>query len=418
VLKIAPPEKPHLNGLIPLAGSKSISNRVLILRALCREEFPISGLSSARDTRVLQQLLNQPTGLLDAGPAGTTFRFLTAYLSLQPGTQLLTGSDRMKQRPIGILVNALRQLGAPIEYLEKEGYPPLRIGEMPAVQTRRRLRIPASTSSQFISALLLIGPALPHGLQLELTGPVVSRPYIQMTLRLIRYFGAQAEWTGNRIDIPPSEYQPRAFQVEADWSAASYYYAMAVIAQSAELQLNGLFADSLQGDAVLAELMEPFGVQTHFNPQGIRLVRHSKNPSFSFVHSFLECPDLAQTLAVCCAAAGRPARLEGLRTLRIKETDRVAALMRELERVGVRSRTGRSDGGDEWLELEGRAQIPETPPCFDTYEDHRMAMALAPLALLGEICLREPEVVQKSYPEFWDHLEGLGFRLHWLSGPA
>lgn len=409
---LGPPDR-NLRGQLRLSGSKSISNRALIIRALSRSDFDLQGLSSARDTRVLQQLLQHPRTEYDAGPAGTTFRFLTAYLSLQPHHQILTGSERMQQRPIGILVDALRRLGADIQYLNRDGYPPLRIGP-PAkgFAQHHSLTIPANTSSQFISALLLIGPALPRGLVLELQGEVVSRPYINMTLQLMRFFGAEATWAGNRIAVEPSPYRARAsFQVEADWSAASYYYAMAALASSADLRLDGLFAESLQGDAILAELMASFGVRTHFEENGIRLRRTAGALPGRFRHSFLACPDLAQTLAVLCAALGLPARLEGLRTLRIKETDRVAALLRELGKVGIKGRAHEADAGDEWLELSGRARLPYPPPDFHTYADHRMAMALAPLAMLGPIRIQDPTVVRKSYPEFWDHLQYLGFQL-------
>jgi 3-phosphoshikimate 1-carboxyvinyltransferase len=417
VIRLQGPPDRNLRGRLRLPGSKSISNRVLIIRALSRSDADLQGLSSARDTQVLQQLLQHPRPEYDAGPAGTTFRFLTAYLSLQPRHQILTGSERMQQRPIGILVDALRRLGADIQYLKREGYPPLRIGP-PAKGFARHpsLAVPAGTSSQFISALLLIAPALPHGLDLELQGQIVSRPYIDMTLQLMRSFGAKASWTGHRITVAPAPYRPpRAFRVEADWSAAGYYYAMAALARSADLRLDGLFAESLQGDAVLAELMAPFGLHTHFEEGGIRLRPVAAALPDAFRYSFLGCPDLAQTLAVLCAALGLPARLEGLRTLRIKETDRVAALLRELGKLGIEGQGRGNDAGDEWLELKGGARLPSPPPSFNTYADHRMAMALAPLAMLGPIRIQDPAVVRKSYPEFWEHLQHLGFQLKTLS---
>jgi 3-phosphoshikimate 1-carboxyvinyltransferase len=393
-----------LRGAISLAGSKSISNRALLIRALSGEDFPIHRLANARDTELLHGLLQDGGELLDAEAAGTTFRFLTAYLALQPGTQVLTGSARMKQRPIGLLVEALRQLGARIEYLETEGYPPLRIGSPADLGHTRELRIPASTSSQYISALLMIAPVLPQGLSLQLEGRIVSRPYIQMTLQLMAYFGVEHRWEGAAIDVPPQPYRGRPFTVEADWSAASYYYAMAALAKEADLQLNGLFEDSLQGDAVLAPMMENFGVRTSFNQHGIRLAKTGQGLPAFFEQDFLRCPDLAQTLAVVCAALGVAAAFDGLETLRIKETDRIAALQAELAKVGVTL----TPEGDQRCQITGKAQVADRP-VFQTYEDHRMAMAFAPLALLGPICIAEPQVVAKSYPAFWDDLRTLGF---------
>jgi 3-phosphoshikimate 1-carboxyvinyltransferase len=393
-----------LRGAISLAGSKSISNRALLIRALSGEDFPIQRLANARDTELLLGLLQDGGELLDAEAAGTTFRFLTAYLALQPGTQVLTGSARMKQRPIGVLVEALRQLGAQIEYLEQEGYPPLRIGRPASLGRTRELRIPASTSSQYISALLMIAPVLPQGLRLQLEGRIVSRPYIEMTLQLMAYFGVEHRWEGAMIEVPPQPYRGRPFTVEADWSAASYYYAMTALAEEAELQLNGLFADSLQGDAVLAAMMENFGVRTRFNEQGIQLSKTGQGLPASFAQDFLRCPDLAQTLAVVCAALGVPAAFDGLETLRIKETDRIAALQAELAKIGVVL----TPEGDQRCQITGKAQVAGLP-VFQTYEDHRMAMAFAPLALLGPIRIAEPQVVAKSYPAFWDDLRTLGF---------
>ncbi|MGA1544730.1 MAG: 3-phosphoshikimate 1-carboxyvinyltransferase, partial [Saprospiraceae bacterium] len=237
-----------LEGTIKLSGSKSISNRALIIRALCVDDFPIEGLATANDTELLQQLIQSKEVIRDAGPAGTTFRFMTAYLAMQPGTQVLTGTDRMKQRPVRVLVDALRTLGADIEYLEKEGFPPLSIGEAPLSKTNE-LTIDAGTSSQYLSALLMIAPTLPNGLSLILKGELVSRPYLLMTLRLMEYFGVKHHWEGNVISVAAQSYQARPFKVEADWSAASYYYIMAAFSDQPKLHLSGLFEDSLQGDA-------------------------------------------------------------------------------------------------------------------------------------------------------------------------
>ncbi|MCO6477366.1 MAG: 3-phosphoshikimate 1-carboxyvinyltransferase [Phaeodactylibacter sp.] len=402
----------QLTGEVSLAGSKSISNRALIIRALCGENFPIHHLANARDTELLLQLLNSREAVRDAGPAGTTFRFMTAFLAGQPGEQTLTGTERMKQRPIGLLVDALRQLGADITYLEKEGYPPLRIGAATGFGQRGALSIAAGTSSQYISALLMIAPTLPHGLALRLEGKVVSRPYIEMTLRLMRYFGVEHQWEGDTIRIGPQQYQPRPFRVEADWSAASYYYAMAAFADEAHLQLNGLFDDSLQGDAVLAEMMETFGIRTTFNEAGVLLTRSSAPVPDTFEWDFILCPDLAQTLAVACAGLGVRGVFTGLDTLRIKETDRIAALQAELAKVQCRLEAlppeQAPDARREYFQTGGKASVRGTP-CFATYEDHRMAMAFAPLGMLGTARIENPTVVAKSYPNFWEDLKQIGF---------
>ena len=405
----------RLAGELTLAGSKSISNRALIIQALCEDDFPIHRLANANDTELLQSLLQREKIILDAGPAGTTFRFLTAYLALQPDIQILTGSERMKKRPIKVLVEALRQLGADIEYLEKEGYPPLKIGEPSDDFGRKnRLIIPANTSSQYISALLMIAPILPHGLELTLAGKIVSRPYIEMTLALMRHFGVTAGWKDNVIKINPQDYRAKAFTVEADWSAASYYYAMAVFADELDLQLNGLFKDSVQGDAVLAPMMEKFGIKTDFNAQGIRLTKSGAAIPPVFEYDFLECPDLAQTLAVVCAGVGVHGVFTGLETLRIKETDRIAALKNELAKVQAflskLPEKFSKKSGKQFFQIEGKAVV-ENAPTFATYEDHRMAMAFAPLAMFGNIRIEEPEVVRKSYPNFWRDLTELGFEV-------
>lgn len=407
-------EKPtrQIAGELTLAGSKSISNRALIIRALCRESFPIHQLANAKDTQLLLALLEQDADVYDAGPAGTTFRFLTAYLALQDGEQILTGSQRMKERPVGVLVDALRTLGAHIEYLEKEGYPPLRIGKLQPEKASAQLSVSAGTSSQYISALLMIAPTLPKGLQLTLEGKIVSRTYIEMTLNLMQYFGIDYRWEDNVISVPPQHYQAREFVVEADWSAASYYYAMAALAGDLDLQLNGLFEKSVQGDAILSQMMETLGVRTSFNKQGIRLQKNNRERPAQFTWDFILCPDLAQTLSVVCAGLGIDGIFSGLETLRIKETDRIAALQNELAKVGAQLlpvAPGKTPApAQEYFRLSGQADW-STPPVFATYEDHRMAMAFAPLAMLGPIQIEDPAVVNKSYPDFWKDLEAIGF---------
>lgn len=404
----------NLHGELALDGSKSISNRALIALALSGADPAgyLSNLSTSKDTVTLQRLLAQKGGTYDAGDAGTTFRFLTAFLSLQPGIQILTGSARMRERPVGALAYALRELGADIQFLEKEGYPPLQIGTFkPSGQAQ--IRIAANVSSQFLSALALIGPYLPDGLEIVPEGSLVSRPYLEMTVQLMRYFGAQAEWKGNVLVVAPGKYQPRAFTVEADWSAASYWYAMAAFAGDADLKLRGLFAQSWQGDAVLARMMTAFSIQTTFEKDGIRLRKSGAARVTVFNWDFVECPDIAQTLAVVCGGLGVEGFFTGLETLSIKETDRIAALQVELKKTGVvfeqllpEHTPGQTD--KIYYRVGGKAAWT-TPVRFATYGDHRMAMAFAPLAFYGALEIEHPAVVGKSYPAFWADLSQLGF---------
>ncbi|HKK77464.1 MAG TPA: 3-phosphoshikimate 1-carboxyvinyltransferase [Saprospiraceae bacterium] len=399
-----------VRGEITLAGSKSISNRALIIRALSGQKFDLHHLANAKDTILLNGLLNSTDTTRDAGAAGTTYRFMTAYLSMQQGSQILTGTDRMKQRPIGVLAEALKELGANIEYLEKDGYPPLKIGAPNSFGQKNHIRIAANTSSQYISALLMIAPTLPEGLKLELTGKIVSRPYIEMTLKLMAYFGVKHSWDGQVIQVAPQQYVGRDFTVEADWSAASYYYIIAAFASSLDLQLNGLFPDSVQGDAVLAEMMPHFGVQTSFNEKGIHLSKGPFNVEKDFRWDFLRCPDLAQSIAVICAGLGRKGYFEGVETLRIKETDRIAALKTELAKINVQVKAHPQQNGSESFEVEGKVLFSGIP-VFDTYEDHRMAMAFAPLGMFQPVSINEPMVVVKSYPDYYKDLEKLGFQV-------
>jgi len=406
---------PSISGSIALSGSKSISNRVLIIRALCDTPFEIQHLANAKDTTTLRALLDSNEPVLDAGAAGTTFRFLTAYLAMHGGTQILTGSARMKQRPIAGLVDALRALGATIDYLEMEGFPPLRIGPPSHSHIPQVLPVKAGASSQYVSALLLIAPTLPNGLTIKLDGPIVSRPYIEMTLSLMRQFGVTSAWVDAQIHIARQPYQGQSFRVEADWSAASYYYSMAAMAEEADLVLEGLFPQSVQGDACLAEMMQTFGVETQFEEKGIRILkRPGTNLPKVFEYDFLPCPDLAQTLAVTCAALGVTGLFTGLDTLAIKETDRITALSRELNKIGVQfmslpNALSKKSNRKYYL-LEGKAAFSGIPE-FETYEDHRMAMAFAPLGVLSKVRVKEPGVVEKSYPNFWADLEKIGFKV-------
>lgn len=416
LLQLSKPDH-ALRGDIALDGSKSISNRALIVLALAKANPAdwLSNLSTSKDTATLLRLLTQSGDTYDAGDAGTTFRFLTAYLALQSGTQILTGSARMRERPVGGLVQALRSIGADIEFLEKEGYPPLKIGELKANwKVRPTVNIHAGTSSQFLSALLMIGPYLPLGLKLVPEGNLVSRPYLEMTLQLMRYFGAKAEWVDDSILVEPGRYQPRPFAVEADWSAASYWYEMAAFSDEVDLRLRGLFPGSWQGDSAVAELMQQFGIQTFFEEKGIYLKKNNGPLPPIFEHDFVECPDIAQTLAVTCAGLGVRGIFTGLETLFIKETDRVAALQHELAKVGASFQPSEAVTASlrltQSFKVDGKADWVETPR-FATYGDHRMAMSFAPLAFFGKIEIENPAVVAKSYPAFWEHLAAVGFEL-------
>ncbi len=402
------------HGRVALEGSKSIANRVLVIDALAREAArsregasELRNLALAEDTRTLRALLASDAERLDAGAAGTTYRFLTAWLARGRRSAVLDGSERMRQRPIGILVDALRALGAEISYAGREGYPPLRIEGRPL--RGGALSVPAHVSSQYISALLLIAPTLAEGLTLTLEGRIGSRPYIDMTLGLMRRFGAVADWTepgGRVLRVEPGAYRPAPFRVEGDWSAASYYYGLtALLPEGSTLRVDGLDRDSLQGDAALVALYPALGVETAFTAEGVLLTATGRRAE-RFSADFTHCPDLAQTVMVSCAALGVPARATGLESLAIKETDRTAALRTELARFGVRFDRAADHGTSGAWELSGHAAPPAGGPSAEgpvhTYEDHRMAMAFAPLALaVGELRIAEPMVVAKSYPTFW-----------------
>lgn len=411
--KISKPNR-RIVGEITLDGSKSISNRILIINALCEEGFKIEKISTSKDTQTLIALLNQQdSSVYDAGAAGTTFRFMTAYLALQEGTQILTGSERMKQRPIGKLVNALRALGCNIEYLENEGYPPLKINAPNALNISE-LSIAADTSSQYITALLLIAPTLPNGLRLTLEGNIVSLPYIQMTLSLMGYFGVKHSWEGHTIIVEPQAYIAKDIIVEADWSAASYYYALGAFADELDLKLNGLYKDSLQGDSVAIEMGFHFGIDTTYTEGGLHLKKSGEPVTELFEWDFIKCPDIAQTFAVICAGTGVQGLFTGLETLFIKETDRVAALKNELQKVGVSfvklPAKFAQKSQKQYFMVEGKADWTEAP-VFPTYEDHRMAMSFAPLAMFHPVKIEDPSVVNKSYYEYWADLKKLGFEI-------
>jgi 3-phosphoshikimate 1-carboxyvinyltransferase len=408
--------KPVIQGKIHLDGSKSISNRALIMLALSGDKpSGLEHLSTSRDSQLMQSLLGSREEVLDTGAAGTTYRFLTAYLAIQGRNVILTGSERMKQRPIGELVSTLNAMGAGIGYVEKEGFPPLRFSGNALKQTTRRISIRTTISSQYISALLMIAPCLPLGLELQLVGEVISRPYIEMTLAMMEHFGIRSAWEGDTITIEPQPYVSKPLFVEGDWSAASYYYSLAAIAEEAELDLYGISNHSLQGDAAIAEIGQLFNVYTTWYADHVCLKKIPGPLPKSFEWDFIKCPDLAQTVIALCAATGVHGVFTGLQTLRIKETDRIAAMKTELKKLQVpfyqlpakMSKASKI----EYHMVEGKAVFDHTP-VFATYEDHRMAMSLAPLSLLHPIEIEEPEVVAKSYPGFWKDLQSLGCEIH------
>ena len=391
---------------IQLPASKSISNRALIINALAQGTTPPCNLSDCDDTLVMIKALAENNETIDIMAAGTAMRFLTAYLSTVQGTHILTGTERMQQRPIQILVNALRELGAQIEYAGKKGFPPLRIHGTEL--KGNELTLKGNVSSQYISALLMIGPVLKNGLRLYLTGEIISLPYINLTLQLMKEFGAKAAWTsGNSIEVAPQPYTPVSFMVESDWSAASYWYQIAALSEQAEIELIGLFRNSYQGDSRGAEVFSRLGITTEFIHEGV-LLKKSNRPVEQLNEDFVDIPDLAQTFAVTCCLLNIPFRFTGLQSLKIKETDRIFALKTELRKLGYILR----DAQDSILTWDGERCPPEAQPVIQTYEDHRMAMAFAPAALrFPEMRIAEPQVVSKSYPAYWENLQQAGFQI-------
>lgn len=389
---------------INLPASKSISNRLLILNALSYSSYGIKNLSDSDDTKAMLQVFNSNSNHFDIGAAGTTMRFLTAYLAKIVGEWVLTGSERMKQRPIHILVNALNQLGGKIEYLEKEGFPPLKI--LGSALQGGELQLPGNVSSQYISALLMIGPTMEKGLVLKLTGEITSRPYIHLTLKLMEQFGVKCVWTGSEITVPPASYKPVQAKVESDWSAASYWFEIVALGQTGDsVCLKGLDRYSWQGDAVVAELFKPLGVQSRFTSKGLVVTKEGPLTQ-RFAHDFTNEPDLAQTFAVTCAFLNIPFNLTGLHTLKIKETDRISALVTELSKFGFEVATNGVDN----LYWNGEKRAPDSEIEIQTYKDHRMAMAFAPAVLKnGVLRVADHMVVTKSYPLFWRDLESVGF---------
>ena len=399
---------------VDLPASKSISNRALIIHALSGGSTLPENLSDCDDTSVIIDALRTMPEEINIKAAGTAMRFMTAYLSVTPGTHILTGTERMKHRPIGILVDALRTLGANIEYIGEEGYPPIRITG--STLKGGLLEIHGNVSSQYISALLMIGPMLKDGLTLRLLDHIISRPYIDLTLWMMGEFGAEAEWTSaDTITVSPKPYKSRDYFIENDWSGASYWYEILALNgdPESEIRLTGLMAGSKQGDSITRYIFSLLGVKTKLQskkagiPQTITLKKNGHCvPKLEY--DFVNCPDLAQTFVVACAAMNIPFHFTGLSTLKIKETDRIEALKTEMRKLGY---VVKDIDGSELL-WDGERCEPSLEQGIDTYEDHRMALAFAPYAMKHNgLVINNPQVVTKSYPHYWDHLRQAGFKV-------
>ncbi|MDR1883891.1 MAG: 3-phosphoshikimate 1-carboxyvinyltransferase [Prevotella sp.] len=394
-----------INSVIQLPASKSVSNRALILNALSMGASDIVNLSDCDDTNVMVEAFASGSNLIDVKAAGTSMRFLTAFLAITPGEWIITGTERMKERPIHLLVDALASLGAHIQYLGKVGYPPLRIkgGALDGGE----IYLSGDVSSQFISALLMVAPSMNKGLTIHLEGNIISVPYIKLTLGMMARYGVKAHWDGRTIKIHPEKYKATHYTVESDWSAASYWYEMAALADDAHIELKGLFGNSMQGDSKVAELFLDLGVATEYTKDGVILAKTGKVIKKMF-HNFVNEPDLTQTFVVACCMMGIPFMFTGLQTLKIKETDRIEALKTEMKKLGYLL----YDSENSILEWDGERCEPEAGSVIKTYEDHRMAMAFAPAAIkLEHINIAHPNVVTKSYPRFWDDLESVGFSI-------
>jgi 3-phosphoshikimate 1-carboxyvinyltransferase len=400
----------NLQSLIKITGSKSETNRLLLLQALY-PNITLENTSNSDDSDVMADALqqsaisNQKSLIIDVHHAGTAMRFLTAFFAIQEGKEIiLTGSSRMKERPIKILIEALNQLGAEITYKEKEGFPPIKIKGKKI--TNNKVSLPANVSSQYISALLLIAPKLENGLELTLEGEITSIPYIKMTLALLNDIGVETSFENNRISVKPKlSIVNHQLSIESDWSSASYYYSIVALSPiGTEIQLSSYKQNSLQGDAVLAEIYKCFGVETTFDESGI-IIKRIKHVAKSVQFNLASSPDIAQTIVVTCFGFGVGCYLSGLHTLKIKETDRIEALRLELTKIGALVVTT-----DSTLKLGSSTRI-KTNIKIKTYQDHRMAMAFAPLALKTSIIIEDAEVVSKSYPTFWDDLKSIGFTI-------
>ena len=380
--KVSHPTK-IVNCEVDLPASKSISNRLLIIQALCKQDFEIKNLSNSDDTNSLKNAINATENTIYVGAAGASFRFLTSYLAIQKGREfILTGTDRMKERPIQNLVAALQMLGAKISYLEKEGFPPLKIKGTTILGGE--IIIDASISSQFISSLLLIAPTLANGLILNISGHLVSKSYIQMTLRLMEEFGVKHSWNRNKIVVKRQDYIGKNYTVEADWSAATFWFQIAALTENCNIQLNGLSQKSIQGDAKAKTIFKDFGIASVFENNTLTLTKNKIHKSIKAIN-LIDTPDMYQSLKCTLFALNKTTEITGISTLKDKETDRIKAVENELKKLS-------------------------TSKIIETYKDHRMAMSFAPLSLkYEELTIRNSEVVSKSYPNFWKDLSSAGF---------
>ncbi|MEO2053585.1 MAG: 3-phosphoshikimate 1-carboxyvinyltransferase [Allomuricauda sp.] len=402
-LHLSFPQAKLIQKSVRITGSKSETNRSLLLQALY-PQINIENLSNSDDGEVMQKGLKIATGEVDIHHAGTAMRFLTAYFASQPGKEVvLTGSERMQERPIKVLVEALRALGADIQYAKNEGYPPLKIGGKKLEQSK--VSLPANISSQYISALLLIAPSLPNGLELELVGKITSVPYIKMTLGLLEQIGVKTTFEDNTIVVlPKTSVEDITLVVESDWSSASYFYSIVALCDvGTTIGLSSYKQNSLQGDSVLSKIYADFGVKTNFHGNQLTLSKISNEHPETVNYDLANAPDIAQTIAVTCLGLGMGCHLAGLHTLPIKETDRLAALQTELSKFGAQVAID-----SESLTLQPANSL-KTGVAIDTYNDHRMAMAFGPLALRTDLIVNDAGVVSKSYPDFWRDLETLGF---------
>ncbi len=397
----------HLEGVLEIPGSKSISNRILLIKELSGRYFHIDNLSVSGDTLLMQQLLEFPEKILNSGNTGTVMRFLTAYFAIKESEWELIGSERMKSRPIKNLVEVLRSIGADITYLGSEGFPPLKI--IGKDLDGGKCVINATVSSQFISALLLVAPKLKNGLELTMQGSPVSFPYVSMTLRLMKYFGVKASVKRNMIRVDAQKYKPKRFKVETDWSAASYIYALVSLSKSAKVEILGLKKKSLQGDYIVSDLMQKFGVKTRFKKDRVILSKKTFKLK-KFEYNFVQNPDLIPTFAVLCAIHKIPFHFRGINALRLKESDRVQILTLELEKLGLNLKTTEN-------EMIGKhfTKVEYDHITFNTYGDHRIAMSFAIAASTNSnLSIEDPDVVEKSYPGFWSDLEKIGVKFGYL----
>lgn len=408
-LKLHKPGNP-IRGNITLPGSKSISNRVLMIKSLSGLSFAINNLSNSDDTNHLlhafELIQNNNSSIIDIGHAGTDMRFLTVFLASQHKAYELTGSERMQQRPIKELVDTLKGLGADITYKNNEGYPPLLIKGKKIAGGKTTIN--GNVSSQFISALLLVAPYFESGLELTIEKNVVSKPYIDMTISMMKEFGASVDWNQNIITVKPVPYSyiKAEYTVESDWSAASYFYSLVALSHiNTELRIKGLFQKSLQADSVCAEIYQSFGVETEYLDNEIRITKTKLLIEENFKYDFVNCPDIAQTIVCTCVGLKTSFQLTGLQTLKVKETDRILALKNEVSKFGCDLEVTLSSVSYD----QSKTQTPDTKFYIATYNDHRMAMAFAPLCLIYEnVIIEEAEVVSKSYPQFWNDLKKIG----------